>query len=231
MNFRRKIADSVWLNRAVETFFSAWIQFSYRTSKWDRIGFEDMEEALRNGEPVIVVLWHQRLMMAPYLFDHSLGPICTLTSSGRAGRLAGKVMERFGLRTVAMSSYKRHIALTREILGNMRQGVSVGIAADGPRGPARIASTVPLAWARASRKRLFLVSFSARRVHALRTWDRMWLPSFWTGGVFQCQEWCETVPRSLDDAKIEKLRLSLQAALDAVTDEADRATGRLHSAE
>jgi hypothetical protein len=130
-----------------------------------------------------------------------------------------------------MSSHKRHIALTRQVLGKMRQGVSVGIAADGPRGPARVASTVPITWARASRKRVFLVSFSARRVHALRTWDEMWLPTFWTRGVFRCQEWRETIPRSLDDAETEKLRLSLQAALDAVTDETDRATGRLLSAE
>ncbi|WP_146348140.1 lysophospholipid acyltransferase family protein [Falsiphaeobacter marinintestinus] len=231
MSIRRRIADSAWLNRSVEAVLAAWISIAYKTSKWDRTGFEEMENAVRQNEPVIVVLWHQRLMMAPFLFDPKLGPICTFTSTGRAGQLAGRVVERFGLGTISMSSHKRHIALTREVMGKIRQGVSIGITADGPRGPARVASDVPLLWARASQKRVFLVSFSARRVHALPTWDQMWVPALWTRGVFRCQEWTVSIPRSIDETEAETLRANLQSALDAVTDETDRATGRLCSAE
>ncbi len=227
MSLRKRIADSKWFNRGVEALVAGWIEFAYRTSTWDRVGFEDLEEVLQSGEPVVIVVWHQRLMMAPYLFPPSLGPICTLTSTSRAGRLAGHVVKRFGLGTIAMSSHKRNIALTREVLRLIRQGVSVGIAADGPRGPARIASTVPLLWAGAAKKRVFVVSFSARRVHSLPTWDRMWFPAWWTRGVFLCREWHGQISRFSDEEETERLRLSLQATLDAVTDDSDRATGRL----
>lgn len=226
MSLRKRIADSPKVNGFVEEIFAAHVRFAHRSSRWRREGFEPMDEALAAGEPVIMVLWHQRLLMAPFLFDSSLGPFCSLTSSGRAGRLAGQILYRFGLDTVAMSSHGRNTALTREVLGRMRGGCSIGIAADGPRGPARISSQVPLVWARASGKRVFAVSFSARRVLEIPTWDRMWLPVPWTSGVLMCREWTTPVPRKADEEIQERLRLDLQATLNAVTDASDRASGR-----
>ena len=226
MSLRKTIADSDRFNRSVERLLAGYIRFAYRTSTWQRSGFEAMDQALREGEPVIVALWHQRLMMSPYLFDARLGKICTLTSGARAGRLAGQVQARFGFETIAMSSHKRHIALSREVLGRIRNGFSIGIATDGPRGPARVASTVPLVWARASGKRIFVVSFSARRVITFPTWDRMMLPAPWTRGVLMCREWDQTVPRKATDEQTEALRARLEQALNEVTDASDRAVGR-----
>lgn len=226
MSLRKKIADSAWFNNAVEAVLAAYIRFAWRTSRWQRSGFEPMDQALQNGEPVIVALWHQRLMMSPYLFNASLGKMCTLTSGARAGRLAGKVQERFGFETIPMSSHKRHIAMSREVLGRIRDGYSIGIATDGPRGPARVASTVPLVWARASGKRVFVVAFSARRVITFPTWDRMLLPAPWTRGVLMCREWPENVPRKASDEETETLRKNLEVALNRITDEADLAVGR-----
>jgi len=226
LSLRKKIADSVWFNQAVEGLFAAYIRFAYRSSRWERSGFEEMDETLRSGTPVIVALWHQRLMMAPFLFDTSLGKVCTLTSSGRAGRMGGQIVARFGLETIAMSSHKRHIALSREVLGKMRDGYSIGIATDGPRGPARVASTVPLIWARASGAPVFVVSFSARRVIAFPTWDKMWLPAPWTRGVLMCRKWDQDVPRKSSEEETEALRQKLEIALDEVTDLTDRSVGR-----
>ena len=230
MEKRRKIADTPWLNRCVEALVAAWIWLAFSTSRWKRIGFEGLEDSLRSGEPAIIVLWHQRLMISPYLLDPSLGPICALTSSSRAGRLAGNVVKRFGIDTISMSSHQRHVALTRAVLRGIREGVSLGVAADGPRGPARIASLAPVTWARASGKRVFLVSYSARRVHVLPTWDKMWFPALWTRGVFVCREWHETISSFPDEIETEKLRLSMQNALDAVTDESDHEVGRVPEA-
>jgi lysophospholipid acyltransferase (LPLAT)-like uncharacterized protein len=226
VSLRRKIADSAAFNSGVTAVLAGYIRFAHRTSRWTRTGFEPMDDALRAGDPVIVALWHQRLMMSPYLFNVSLGKICTLTSSARAGRMAGQVQMRFGFGTIAMSSHKRHVALSREVLTRIRDGYSIGIATDGPRGPARVASTVPLVWARASGCRVFVVAFSARRVIELPTWDRMMLPAPFTRGVLMCREWEEEVPRKASEDEIEALRQKLESALDDITDAADDAVGR-----
>ncbi len=227
MSLRKKIANSEAFNRFVEGRFAAYIRFAHNTSTWQRTGFEPMEEAVQNGEAVIVALWHQRLLMSPYLFDASKGKICTLTSSARAGRMAGNVQTLFGFETLAMSGKDRRVKMSRELLRKIRDGVSIGIAADGPNGPARIASTVPLVWARTSGCRVFTLSFSARKVMQLPTWDKMMLPAPWTKGVLMCREWTETVPRKVTEEQTESLRVNLEHALNEVTDASDRATGRL----
>lgn len=226
MSLRRKIADNPRINRAAETALAGWIGGVWRSSTWQRAGFEPMQQALRAGDPVIVVLWHQRLLMAPYLFDRDLGRLCTLTAAARAGRMGGRIVARFGADTIAMSSNRRHIALSRAVLGRIRDGWSIGLAADGPRGPARVASGVAVTWARATGCRVFAVAFSARRVVELPTWDRMWLPLPWTRGAMICREWVHTMPRQPTADQAEALRRSLGATLDAVTDAADRAAGR-----
>ncbi|OUS37671.1 hypothetical protein A9Q94_05095 [Rhodobacterales bacterium 56_14_T64] len=226
MSLRRKIADSPVFNRAVEGLITAYVKFAYRSSRWTRSGFGPMEELVKSGEPVIMVLWHQRLIMSPYLFDSSLGRICTLTSSARAGRLAGKVQERMGFDTIPMSSHKRHVALSREVLRRIKNGSSVGIAADGPRGPARVSSGVPIIWARSSGCRVFTITFAQRRTLRLPTWDKQMLPVPFSRGVLMCQEWQEDVPRKPTPERAEGLRLSLEKALNQITDASDAAVGR-----
>jgi lysophospholipid acyltransferase (LPLAT)-like uncharacterized protein len=226
VSLRKKIADSQTYSRIVTGLFSGYIRFAYASSRWRREGFDKLEAAVHDGEPIILAVWHQRLMMAPYMFDSRLGPICSLTSAARAGTMVGKMLSRFGWENISMSSHKRHVALSREVLRRINQGVSVGIAADGPRGPARVTSTVPLIWARSTGKRVFVLSFSANRVIEFPTWDRMWLPTPFSRGVFICREWEGSVQRGASEAEVEALRLDLEAALDAVTDASDRAVGR-----
>lgn len=227
MSLRRKIADSKRVNRAVESLFAGYIRFAQRTSRWESEGFEAMDAVLAQGEPVIFTVWHQRLVMAPFMFNQDLGKFCSLTSSARAGRLVGQVLGRFGFATIPMSSHKRHVALSREVLRHIGEGYSIGIAVDGPRGPARQASTVPIVWARSTGKRVFVLSWSANRALTFPSWDKIMLPVPFSRGVLICREWTEAVPRKADAETVEALRLNLQSALDTVTDDSDRRAGRL----
>ena len=225
-SLRKRIANHPGLNRRVEDGLARYVRFAHDTSTYDRVGFEEMDALVTRGEPVIMALWHQRLVMAGYTFPVALGPISSLTTSARAGRLAGQVLNRFGYDTVPMSSHKRHVSLSREVLRRIKSGSSIGIAVDGPGGPARIASTVPLVWARVSGCRVFTVAFASSRVMTLPTWDRLMLPLPYSQGALRCLEWEETVPRDASPDTLETLRQSLQSRINEVTDAADRAVGR-----
>lgn len=226
MSLRKRIANSERLNRAVASLFSGYIRFVHRSSSWQRIGFEPLEATLRDGKPVIIVLWHQRLALSPYFFPLELGDICSITSSARAGSMVGLIQKQFGFHTIAMSSHKRHVTLSREVLRQIKKGMSIGIAADGPRGPERICSSVPIIWARTSGLRVFVVSYSVRKAREAGSWDRMFLPAPWNEGAFVCREWDKTVPRRASEEEIETLRLDLQSTLNAVSAECDEMVGR-----
>jgi lysophospholipid acyltransferase (LPLAT)-like uncharacterized protein len=225
-DLRKRIAGSERLNEALAAAFAGYVRVCHRTTRWTREGFDDLRGHLATGHPAVVVIWHQRLMMSPYLFDLGAGRICSLTSRARAGRLAGRMQAQFGFETIAISAQPQQVALTRAVLSRMKEGVSVGIAPDGANGPARVAKTFPLVWSRSSGEPIFLVAYSGRRSLTLPTWDRMMLPLPFTRGALLVRRFSEEVPRKLDEAEMERLRLKLEAELSALTDEADRIAGR-----
>lgn len=226
MNIRKKIADSSLFNRSIEAVLAGYIRIAYATSKWEKDGFEAMDEVLAREEPIIFCVWHQRLVLAPYMFDQSKGKFCSLTSSARAGRLVGSVFKRFGFDTVPMPSHKRNVALSREVLSRIKDGYTIGIAVDGPRGPARIASSTPIVWARASGLSVFVLSWSARRVITLPLWDKCMLPIPFGRGILMCRRWDIAIPRKLSDEESEALRLGLQEELNNITHDSDHSQGR-----
>ena len=227
MSIRKKIADSEVVLNWVARRIASYIRLVHRNTRWQRIGYEELDQLAKQGEPVIVVLWHQRLVQSPYFFPLDKGHICSITSAARAGSMMGRVQTLFGMDTIAMTSRKRHVAQSREVLGKMKQGVSIGIAADGPRGPERVSSTVPLVWARTSGKRVFCITYSTRHCREAGTWDRLLLPRPWRNdGVFLCREWTAPVSRKATKEQIEALRLSLEKHMNDLTAEADRMVGR-----
>lgn len=227
MSLRKKIADSETVLNWFARRFAGYIRKVHKNTAWQRIGYEDLDALADANEPVIVVLWHQRLAQSPYFFPLDKGRICSITSAARAGSMVGRVQMLFGMDTIAMSSHKRHVALSREVLGKIKQGISIGIAADGPRGPERISSTVPLIWARTSGKRVFGITYSVRHAREAGSWDRLLLPrSRRNEGVFICREWTDPVPRKASDEEFEKLRQSLEDHMNQITAEADEMMGR-----
>ncbi|WP_372570413.1 lysophospholipid acyltransferase family protein [Ruegeria jejuensis] len=227
MSLRKKIADSEMVLNWAARRIAWYIRLVRKHSSWQRIGYEELDALAEQGEPVIVVLWHQRLAQSPYFFPLDKGRICSITSAARAGSMVGRVQKLFGMDTIAMSSRTRHVALSRAVLGKMKEGISIGIAADGPRGPERVSSTVPLVWARSSGKRVFGITYSSRHASEAGTWDRLLLPRPWRNeGVLICREWTETVPRKASEEQIEALRQSLEQHMNDITAEADRMVGR-----
>lgn len=227
MSIRKKIADSETVLNWVARRIAGYIRLVHRTTCWQRIGYDELDRLVEQGEPVIVVLWHQRLAQSPYFFPLEKGRICSITSAARAGSMVGRVQKLFGMDTIAMTSRKRHVALSREVLGKMKQGIAIGIAADGPRGPERVSSTVPLIWARTSGKRVFGITYSTRYGREAGTWDRLLMPRPWRNeGVFLCREWTDSVPRKASEEVIEALRQSLEQHMNDITAEADRMVGR-----
>lgn len=225
-SLRKRIADSERVNNAVAAILARYIAFCYRTSTWDRRGFEDLTAFLKTGEPAVMCLWHQRLLMAAYLFDQDAARICSLNTTARAGMMAGRILEKLGFEVEAMHPTATNVTVSRAVLGRMKRGYSVGMATDGTSGPARKSKTHPLLWARSAQAPIYVVAYSGKRCIHLPTWDRMMLPVPFTSGALVIRRFEEDVPRKMDEAELEALRQKLDRALDAVTEEADRIAGR-----
>lgn len=222
------LVDTETVSGGAADLITWYLRRLYARTSWEVHGAEELIAEVRGGQPVIMALWHGRLAMAPKGWDPAWGPICIVTSAARPGRMVGRVMQRFGMDTLPMRDRKSNTATSLQVARMAREGKSMGFAVDGPEGPARVAKSVPVDWARLTGCPIWLFTFSVDRYRLMGSWDRLALPRKGGRGVILYRRWEGEVPKRLDDDTRELLRGRLQADLDALTREADRLAG--HSA-
>ena len=194
------------------------VRLLLKSVRWQTIDKGGLKSLRKNGDAVIFVNWHCRLLGA---FD-MLRPfnIKGVVSPSTDGKLVSGVVGPLGIRTIWGSSNRNTIGAYREMRKTLKGGEHVGITPDGPRGPARMAAPGTLALAKASGARIIPLAYSTSRMVRLNTWDRFVVPKPFSAGV---QLWGEpiSVPAGMDDAALEKARLRFEDALNELTAEAD----------
>src|SRR6187549_4133532 len=87
--------------------------------------------------PMIWVLWHNRLLVIPVLYErffrHRKGAV--LISRSRDGGILSGVIERFGGEPVRGSTSRGGASALRELQRRVEAGCDAYITPDGPRGP------------------------------------------------------------------------------------------------
>ncbi len=220
---RRRLERSDTLAALLGGLAAGYVRLCQRTIRWETAGFDALSVALAEG-PVIVVMWHSRLLLAPVQVG-ALAPFTTLRDPSPAGRLSAAMQTRLGMRPIEMAARGSNVGASRHVLRQLREGVSVGLTGDGPKGPARRLKLAPLDWARVSGAPVFLYAFSCTRQKRLNAWDAMLLPRPFGRGHAAVARWDADVPRRADADTMERLRGDLEAALTAHQARVDGALG------
>jgi hypothetical protein len=220
-----RIAAAPFLVEGAANLVAARLRAWHRSIDWTVEGAEGLAALRARGQPAIIAIWHGRLAMSPWIWRAEWGRVCTLTSAAPPGRVVGAVQARFGIETLPMRDRGSNLGVSMQAARLVRKGVSIGIASDGPLGPPRILKPVPVEWSRLTGAPVWLWTYSVERNRHMAAWDRMLLPRGGGAGVMLYRPWDVTVPKRLDPAGVEALRLRLQTDLDALTLSADRAMG------
>ncbi|MGI3186282.1 lysophospholipid acyltransferase family protein [Nioella aestuarii] len=224
MSLRSRIINGPGFFFVMSSLLSGWMRFVAATSRIDRKGWAEVEEAIGTDRGVIICCWHQRIMMSPFLMPGNEDRCNSLTSHKRPGRIVGQMLKRFGFKTTPLPPGTMGTSQMRSLLGGLRQGISICMSPDGSSGPAFECKIVPIQWARASGVPIFVFTFSCKRSWALPTWDRMMLPLPFNRMTLQWQKWDRQVPRQSDD--FEALRIDLQGFMNDQVAELDAVYGR-----
>jgi lysophospholipid acyltransferase (LPLAT)-like uncharacterized protein len=171
--------------------------------------------------PVVGALWHQGLLVAAYRWRGR--GVAVPVSQSRDGELIEGVLRRLGFAGSPRGSSSRGgTALLRSMIRLTREGTVVAVLPDGPRGPARTAKPGVVALAAATGAALVPVGVAARPALRFGSWDRALLPLPFAR-VHCCYGAALRVPKSTHD--LEAHCRELEACLDRVTEEAERALG------
>jgi len=148
------------------------------------------------GRPLIFVLWHNRLFIAPecYRRYRARRSIFALVSASRDGAWLAAFFSLLGMRAVRGSSSRLGREAASTLVEVVRAGHDTGITPDGPRGPCYDFKPGALAVARITGAPVLLVGAEFAAAWRLRSWDGFYLPRPFSRVRIRCERMPEEPP-------------------------------------
>jgi len=211
-----------------------YLRLVYATSRWQVIE-PDLRNLISHDTPIIAAFWHARLAAMPHVF-RGFRKSHMLISAHRDGELIARTVDALGFLSVRGSTARQKpgetrpkdkggAAALRQMIRIVRNGGSVGITPDGPRGPRMRVSPGTIALAQLSGAPLMAVSYSSSRCVRFKSWDRFLLPLPF-GRMHVAFAGPLAVPSAHDEEGAAQIRRTLEAMLNQLTESCDRAAGQ-----
>jgi len=181
---------------------------------------EEHRQAIRaKGKKPLHAIWHQRMVGG--ILAHRGEGYVTMASKSEDGEIIATFLKYWGFVAARGSSSRGGDAASAEFLEALRSAPGGALTPDGPRGPARQCKRGILVLASQGNGLVLPSSSSSSRPRFLNSWDRFLLPLPFSrcAVVFG-----PALERGLGEPE-EAFLSRAAAAIDAVTDEADRLCG------
>jgi len=189
-----------------------------RSSRIKVIREDEYRKAKQAGKPIILVIWHGRLMLAPYFFRNRR--ISALVSPSRDGEIIAQIAQGWRFRILRGSGSHSMVRAWVEMRQDLKKCGELIIIPDGPHGPDRQLKPGCLKLAQDTGAVLIPWSFSASRRKFLRSWDRFlfFLPFCRIVAIYGKPI---SVSPAMDEAEFETERKRVERVLNLLDAEAD----------
>ncbi len=133
-----------------------------------------MDQLRHDGQPVALLLWHGHIL--PMLFAMRYQSIACLISTHKDGELIAQIAQRLGCKLVRGSSSRGADRALLGLVRTLREGFTVAVTPDGPRGPYRTFAPGALVAAHRAGAPVVALGVHASRAWHLASWDRFMIP-------------------------------------------------------
>lgn len=204
------------LERRLHFWFAGWVgallvralRVTWRVRILDPAG---VAPGARDGSrPLILAFWHRHLLSL--LAAGSGYPICVPVSEHRDGEYVAQVMHRFGLESVRGSTTRGSIRLLKGMLARAREGWTLAVTPDGPRGPRFSVQPGVALLARRSGLPVHPLGVAVGNAWVARSWDAFVVPKPGTRIAIAIGPAVAADPAANVNAFCEALREALFAA-------------------
>ncbi|MDV7338024.1 lysophospholipid acyltransferase family protein [Terasakiella sp. A23] len=201
----------------------AYIWLCYKTTRWEIINGHIPQKFWDEDKPFILSFWHGRILIMPYCwnFDRKVN---MLISQHRDGQLIAKTIGHIGVDCIQGSSSKGGATALRTMLKALKNGESIGITPDGPRGPRMLATPGVINLAKLSGVPILPCSVGMKSRKHLGSWDRFCLALPFTTGVFLWEEPIY-IPKKASKEELAELQDHMEDVLIKVQNRVDELTG------
>ncbi|MBI5246163.1 MAG: lysophospholipid acyltransferase family protein [Elusimicrobia bacterium] len=205
------------LRKLVPYLVYAYVSFVGWTTRQMVLRAHIPEKVHADGQRFIYAFWHQRQVF--FTWSHRDAEAAVLVSKSKDGEMIARTMELSRIGAVRGSSSRGGAVAAREMVEILRAGRDVGITPDGPRGPAREVKEGAVRVAQLAGMPIIPIANAlSNKIEIAKAWDRFQVPLPFGRSVVI---YGEPIRVSESDDLVSKAA-ELKAAMDRLTDEADR---------
>jgi lysophospholipid acyltransferase (LPLAT)-like uncharacterized protein len=221
--FRNLIAKVPWLDAArisfIANFFWWGIGSLDRNYNIVKVFPDSIEPYVRGDKPAIFAMYHGRMVGFLELIERR-ERMRLLISQSRDGEIIARALTNLGYEVARGSSGKGAVAGAKQLLKAAREGRSVCLMVDGPRGPVFEVKSGAIRMAAMSGLPIIPCVCSARHWTKMWGWDSF-MCSHWGGPKNYVYGDAIEVPKRADEETIESYRQELDRSMTRLRDLAD----------
>lgn len=172
--------NTLLMQKVAPALIGAYVKLLRKTCKINITGVEQIQTYIDTQQPMLPCYWHQQMTFAV----HFLLGLCqqgvkasVLVSPSKDGNIGDTVLKKMGVGVLRGSAHRTGALALRDIyLTVSKEKCSVGMAVDGPLGPAREAKVGAITLAQLSGAPIIPVANACDRKIHLNSWDNFFLP-------------------------------------------------------
>lgn len=166
------------------------------------------DDPLDHDTPFLGVIWHAGLFCTAHRFRDR--GIAIAVSQSRDGDRIDAVLMQLGFGPSPRGSSSRGgVSALSGLIRTAREGRSLGLLCDGPRGPARICKPGIVAAARATGLPVYPIGVAASPALRFRSWDQTFLPLPFARVIYDYAP-SLTIPREVPREEVETWRARIE---------------------
>lgn len=171
---------------------------------------EQWQEYHRHRKPALYAMWHNTVFYTAFFFKRFMlrkgMPVSATVSASKDGELVARVFDYWGTPSVRGSSSKGgREAVATVIRFVKKEGRSITITPDGPRGPVYEFKPGAIVLSQLTGVPLIPVSFAVDKYWVLNSWDRFIIPKPFSRIAIYLGQPVE-IPRKLTEEELEEYR-------------------------
>ncbi|MBE6450479.1 MAG: DUF374 domain-containing protein [Alphaproteobacteria bacterium] len=221
MSILKKITKSKFAINVISYVAYWYIRLIKASTRWDLRGVETFYDNLEKYGSVIFVAWHGRAPMIPPFWDKRK-KLKALVSPHRDGQLIAAILKKFGIGSIDGSTNENAKGAAVSIMKELKNGTTIAIIPDGPRGPSMTMSLSPVYYAQKAAIPVIGVTYSIKNsVIIEQSWDKMFVPKPFSKGICAVTE-PFLIDKNASKEDLESYRLKIENALNNLTWQIDK---------
>ena len=221
MSILKKITKSKFAINVISYVAYWYIRLIKASTRWDLRGVETFYDNLEKYGSVIFVAWHGRAPMIPPFWDKRK-KLKALVSPHRDGQLIAAILKKFGIGSIDGSTNENAKGAAVSIMKELKNGTTIAIIPDGPRGPSMTMSLSPVYYAQKAAIPVIGVTYSIKNsVIVEQSWDKMLVPKPFSKGICAVTE-PFLIDKNASKEELETYRLKIENALNNLTWQIDK---------